>query len=147
MLRSHCARCVVSKQTAYETGPVSAAWPRDQFHGLPTTLDRIRIDRYLEELLTHGPDPPLHCQAVFGVSAATAVRYAAAAAALQGTSIDEAFKNRPSAGQAQPSRTPAVAPDRLAPQRARRYPFTTSGLPATGLRPLRNPAEPVDEDA
>ncbi len=27
-----------------------------------------------------------------------------------------------------------------------RYTFTTSGLPTAGLRPLRDPAEPVDED-
>jgi hypothetical protein len=96
---------LVSKQTAYETGPVSATWPRDQFRGLPTTLDRIRMDRYLEELLTHGPDP-LHCQAVFGASSATAVRYAAAAAALRGTTIQEAFKNRPAAATQKLSHLP-----------------------------------------
>jgi hypothetical protein len=48
------------------------------------------MDRYLEEMLTPGPDP-LHCQAVFGVSTLTVVCYATAAAALLRTAIEAAF--------------------------------------------------------
>jgi hypothetical protein len=46
--------------------------------GLPATLDRLRIDRQLEEALTCGADP-LHLAVVFGIDDSTAIRYAASA--------------------------------------------------------------------
>ena len=41
----------------------------------PATLERLRVDRQLEEALTHGPDP-LHLATVFGLDDKTAIRYA-----------------------------------------------------------------------
>jgi hypothetical protein len=43
--------------------------------GLAATIERLRIDRQLEEALATGGDP-LHIAAVFGVSEGTAIRYA-----------------------------------------------------------------------
>jgi hypothetical protein len=62
------------------TGPVSHAWLRS-LRGLPATLDRLRIDRQLEEALTCGADP-LHLAVVFGLDDTIAIRYAAAARQL-----------------------------------------------------------------
>jgi len=45
---------------------------------LTATLERLRVDRQLDEALTHGPDP-LHLAAVFGLDDKTAIRYANAA--------------------------------------------------------------------
>jgi integrase len=66
---------LISKRSALGTGPVSAPWIRD-LRGLPATLDRLRIDRQLEEALACGADP-LHLAAVFGIDTSTAIRYAA----------------------------------------------------------------------
>jgi integrase len=71
---------MVSKHSALGTGPVSAPWIRD-LRGLPATLDRLRIDRQLEEALACGADP-LHLAAVFGMDTSTAIRYAANARQL-----------------------------------------------------------------
>jgi hypothetical protein len=71
---------LISRRTAPGTGPVSHAWLRS-LRGLPATLDRLRIDRQLEEALTHGADP-LHLAVVFGLDDTTAVRYAASARQL-----------------------------------------------------------------
>jgi hypothetical protein len=49
--------------------------------GLPGTIERLRIDRQLEEALVHGADP-LHLAAVFGISDSTAIRYASSARQL-----------------------------------------------------------------
>jgi hypothetical protein len=65
---------LVSKRSALGTGPVSAPWIRD-LRGLPATLDRLRIDRQLEEALACDADP-LHLAAVFGMNTSTAIRYA-----------------------------------------------------------------------
>jgi len=65
---------LVSKHSALGTGPVSAPWTRNQ-RGLPATLDRLRIDRQLEEALACDADP-LHLAAVFGMDTSTAIRYA-----------------------------------------------------------------------
>jgi hypothetical protein len=51
------------------------------FRGHKATLDRLRADRWLAEALDHGADP-LHLAAVFGISTATAVRYANAARSI-----------------------------------------------------------------
>ena len=71
---------LISRRTAPGTGPVSHAWLRS-LRGLPATLDRLRIDRQLEEALTCGADP-LHLAVVFGLKDTTAVRYAASARQL-----------------------------------------------------------------
>ena len=71
---------LITRRTAPGTGPVSHAWLRS-LRGLPATLDRLRIDRQLEEALTHGADP-LHLAVVFGLDDTTAVRYAASARQL-----------------------------------------------------------------
>jgi hypothetical protein len=49
--------------------------------GLPGTIERLRIDRQLEEALVHGADP-LHLAAVFEISESTAIRYASSARQL-----------------------------------------------------------------
>ena len=65
---------LISKRSALGTGPVSAPWIRD-LRGLPATLDRLRIDRQLEEAIACGADP-LHLAVVFGIDTSTAIRYA-----------------------------------------------------------------------
>ncbi|WP_251021387.1 hypothetical protein [Streptomyces sp. ISL-98] len=49
--------------------------------GQDATLERLRVDRQLDEALTHGPDP-LHLAEVFGLDEKTAMGYAASARAL-----------------------------------------------------------------
>ena len=49
--------------------------------GLPGTLERLRIDRQLEEAIIAGADP-LHLAVVFGFSEGTAIRWAANARQL-----------------------------------------------------------------
>ncbi|MFQ6330714.1 hypothetical protein ACLMAL_31885 [Nocardia sp. CWNU-33] len=61
--------------------PVSTTWVRLTCCGLEATVERLRVDRQLEEALTHGPDP-LHLAVVFGLDPSTAIRYAAAARQL-----------------------------------------------------------------
>jgi integrase len=65
---------LISKRSALGLGPVSAPWIRD-LRGLPATLDRLRIDRQLEEAIACGADP-LHVAAVFDIDTSTAIRYA-----------------------------------------------------------------------
>jgi len=72
---------LVNQMTAMETGPVSGVWLRSAFRGQDATLERLRVDRQLEEALTHRADP-LHLAVVFGLDEKTAIRYATAARAL-----------------------------------------------------------------
>ncbi|MFI7020624.1 site-specific integrase [Streptomyces sp. NPDC050164] len=69
---------LVSGRTAYDTRPVTSYYINNLFRGHKATLDRLRMDRWLEEALNRGPDP-LHLAAVFGISTASAIRYAQAA--------------------------------------------------------------------
>lgn len=69
---------LLTSRTARDARPVSTYTINRLFLGLNATLDRLRSDRQLEEALQHGPDP-LHLAAVFGLSHATAIRYAEAA--------------------------------------------------------------------
>ncbi|WP_157472673.1 hypothetical protein [Frankia sp. EAN1pec] len=69
---------IVNGQTALGHGPVSDSWLSLIVRGLPVTLEQLRVDRQLDEALTHGPDP-LHLAAVFGLDQNTAMRYANAA--------------------------------------------------------------------
>ena len=48
---------------------------------MTATLERLRIDRQLEEALASGADP-LHLAAVFAITETTAIRYAANARKL-----------------------------------------------------------------
>ena len=65
---------LISKHSALREGPVSSAYILN-LRGLPATLERLRIDRQLEEALASGGDP-LHMAAVFGIDTSTAIRYA-----------------------------------------------------------------------
>lgn len=74
---------LISATSAVRLGPVSHPWANQILRGLPATLERLRIDRQLEEALTHGADP-LHLAAVFDLDESTAIRYAATARQLLG---------------------------------------------------------------
>jgi hypothetical protein len=71
---------LITKHSARSLAPVSATWLRGLTADSGVTLDRLRMDRQLEESLTHGPDP-LHLQRLFAMSDTTAMRYARAAQA------------------------------------------------------------------
>jgi hypothetical protein len=79
---------LINRVTAVRTCPVTRVWITKVFWGLEATLDRLHVDRQLEESLTHGPDP-LHLAAAFGLSAGTAIRYAAAARQLLDTPVEQ----------------------------------------------------------
>lgn len=66
---------IVSTSSAVSAKPVSATFLSSLFRPSGVTLDRLRMDRHLEEALTYGPDP-LHLQRLFGISEPTAIRYA-----------------------------------------------------------------------
>ncbi len=72
---------LINQQTAMETGPVSKVHLTDSFRGQAATLERLRVQRQLDEALAVGPDP-LHLAAVFGLDPKTAIRYAESACAL-----------------------------------------------------------------
>ncbi|MFB9307514.1 integrase [Kibdelosporangium philippinense] len=78
---------LVNQMTALKLGPVSGFWIKAGFRGQEATLERLRVDRQLEEALTHGPDP-LHLAVVFGLDERTAIRYAASARQLLETAIE-----------------------------------------------------------
>lgn len=69
---------IINQQTAMETGPISGVSITQALRGQAATLERLRVDRQLDEALTRGPDP-LHLAAVFGLDDKTAIRYANAA--------------------------------------------------------------------
>jgi integrase len=73
---------LVSYPSALGHGPVSHTWILN-LRGLPGTLERLRIDRQLEEAVVTGADP-LHLAAVFGFSEGTAIRWATNARELIG---------------------------------------------------------------
>ncbi|WP_020636139.1 hypothetical protein [Amycolatopsis alba] len=78
---------LINQRTASETGPVSGHWIHLGFRGQAATIERMRVDRQLEEALTHGPDP-LHLAVVFGLDPKTAIRYADSARQLLETVIE-----------------------------------------------------------
>ncbi|WP_433195750.1 hypothetical protein ACQP1G_42280 [Nocardia sp. CA-107356] len=65
---------LLSPESALRHGPVSAPYILN-LRGLPANLERLRIDRQLEEALACGGDP-LHLAAVFDIDTSTAIRYA-----------------------------------------------------------------------
>jgi site-specific recombinase XerD len=78
---------LINQQTAMETGTVSTVWTNQTVRGLTATLERLRVDRQLDEALTHGPDP-LHLAVVFGLDEQTAIRYATAARQLLESAVE-----------------------------------------------------------
>src|SRR5258708_1113389 len=72
---------IINQQTAMTTRPVSENWLTETCRGLTATLERLRVDRQLEEALACGGDP-LHLAAMFGIADTTAIRYAAIARQL-----------------------------------------------------------------
>ncbi|HUZ22261.1 MAG TPA: hypothetical protein VMV07_00695 [Streptosporangiaceae bacterium] len=72
---------IINQQTAMTTRAVSENWLTETCRGLTATLERLRVDRQLEEALTCGGDP-LHLAAVFGIDDTTAIRYATIASQL-----------------------------------------------------------------
>ncbi len=80
---------LINQMSAHGTGPVSTIhFAKTQLRGQAATLERLRVDRQLDEALTHGPDP-LHLSAVFGLDPKTAIRYAENARALLAAMIEE----------------------------------------------------------
>jgi hypothetical protein len=69
---------IINRNTAMDDRAASGVWITQHLRGKTATLERLRVDRQLEEALTHGPDP-LHLAAVFGLDEQTALRYAEAA--------------------------------------------------------------------
>ena len=80
---------LINQQSATTTSPVRTFFfAQQQLRGQAATLDRLRVDRQLEEALAHGPDP-LHLAAVFGLDPKTAIRYAETARQLLQTAAEE----------------------------------------------------------
>jgi hypothetical protein len=92
---------LISVASALGTAPVSQPWVDRELRGLPATLDRIRMDRHLEEALVHGPDP-LHIAEVFDVDPSTAIHYASSARQL--------LADPTNAGASGSTRTPTPLP-------------------------------------
>ncbi len=79
---------IINQNTAMDTGPAATVWGHKELRGQTATLERLRVDRQLEEALAHGPDP-LHLATVFGLDPKTAIRYAENARVLLVTSAEE----------------------------------------------------------
>jgi hypothetical protein len=92
---------LISVASALGTAPVSQPWVDRELRGLPATLDRIRMDRHLEEALVHGSDP-LHIAEVFDIDPSTAIHYASSARQL--------LADPTNAGASGSTRTPAPLP-------------------------------------
>jgi hypothetical protein len=88
---------LINQQSAMGTGPVSTIYhARTKLRGQAATLERLRVDRQLEEARAHGPDP-LHLAAVFGLDPKTAIRYAENARLLLETAAEQQAARVPSA--------------------------------------------------
>ena len=80
---------LINQQSAMGTGPVRTIYfAKTKLRGQAATLERLRVDRQLEEALACGPDP-LHLAAVFGLDPKTAIRYAENARLLLTTRTEE----------------------------------------------------------
>ncbi|MFJ8194753.1 hypothetical protein ACIQ8D_34145 [Streptomyces sp. NPDC096094] len=82
---------LINKFTALGTGPVSAVSLAAPLRGQAATLEQLRVDRQLEEALSHGPDA-LHLAEVFGLDEKTAIRYANSARALLDQAAEQPFQ-------------------------------------------------------
>ncbi|MEV0966570.1 hypothetical protein AB0J25_29000 [Streptomyces sp. NPDC049910] len=78
---------LINNQTANRTIRASNHWISAAMRGQAATLERLRVDRQLEEAMVHGPDP-LHLAEVFGLDEKTAMRYADSARRLLETSAE-----------------------------------------------------------
>jgi site-specific recombinase XerD len=78
---------LITQKTAVELGPAGKLWTTRATRNLTATLERLRVDRQLEEALTHGADP-LHLALVFGIDDKTAIRYADSARRLLQTDLE-----------------------------------------------------------
>ncbi|MFD7836106.1 hypothetical protein [Streptomyces sp. NPDC059761] len=78
---------LINNQTANRTTRASNHWISTAIRGQAATLERLRVDRQLEEAMDHGPDP-LHLAEVFGLDEKTAMRYADSARRLLETSAE-----------------------------------------------------------
>ena len=95
---------LINQHSAMGTGPVSTIYfAKTKLRGQAATLERLRVDRQLEEALAHGPDP-LHLAAVFGLDPKTAIRYAENARLLLTTGAEEQdpARSREPKGQNEP---------------------------------------------
>lgn len=72
---------LISTANAATDTPVSCTLLHGLFRGTGVSLDRLRMDRHLEEALSYGPDP-LHLSRMFGISTATGIRYTSQARQL-----------------------------------------------------------------
>ena len=80
---------LVNQHSANGTGPVSRSYfATTALRGKAATLERLRVDRQLQEALACGPDP-LHLAAMFGLDPKTAIRYAENARQLLITAAEE----------------------------------------------------------
>ncbi|HEY0933182.1 MAG TPA: hypothetical protein VGD91_05490, partial [Trebonia sp.] len=80
---------LVNHRSANGTGPVSTGYfAASALRGTAVTLERLRVDRQLQEALAVGPDP-LHLASVFGLDPKTAIRYAENARQLLVTAVEE----------------------------------------------------------
>jgi integrase len=80
---------LVNQMSANGTGPVSTIYfAKTGLRGKAATLERLRVDRQLQEALAHGPDP-LHLATMFGLDPKTAIRYAENARQLLITAAEE----------------------------------------------------------
>lgn len=77
---------LVNHRTAVHHGNVSNTWLTTALRGLDATVERLHLDRHLDEALTNRADP-LHLAVVFGLSPKAALRYANTAKQLLVTSI------------------------------------------------------------
>jgi integrase len=86
---------LVNQRSANGTGPVSTSYfATAALRGKAATLERLRVDRQLQEALAFGPDP-LHLASMFGLDPKAAICYAENARQLLITAAEE---QDPSAG-------------------------------------------------
>jgi len=80
---------LINQMSANGTGPASTIYfAKTALRGQAATLERLRVDRQLQEAIAGGPDP-LHLAAVFGLDPKTAIRYAENARQLLITAAEE----------------------------------------------------------
>jgi hypothetical protein len=80
---------LINQMSANGTGPASTIYfAKTALRGQAATLERLRVDRQLQEAITCGPDP-LHLAAMFGLDPKTAIRYAENARQLLITAAEE----------------------------------------------------------
>jgi hypothetical protein len=97
------------RHTALDDRPASRCWATEPVRRLTATLERLRVDRQLDETLTHRPDP-LHLAAVFGLDDKTAIRSADAARQILETEAE-----RHAIASSLEPKDPATLPDTNGP--------------------------------